>query len=98
MSDKNPKHPLKKKKVAAKVNMADHEAVEEAREAHKSKKHVYEAIRLQMTGEKGQGAAQHEVLCAPCPFLRPKITHSLIQLHGVEFFCQQSQETLAEIT
>ena len=38
MSDKNPKHPLKKKKVAAKVNMADHEAVEEAREAHKSKK------------------------------------------------------------
>ena len=25
MSDKNPKHPLKKKKVAAKVNMADHE-------------------------------------------------------------------------
>ena len=29
MSDKNPKHPLKKKKVAAKVNMADHEAVEE---------------------------------------------------------------------
>lgn len=33
MSDKNPKHPLKKKKVAAKVNMADHEAVEEAREA-----------------------------------------------------------------
>lgn len=37
MSDKNPKHPLKKKKVAAKVNMADHEAVEEAREAHKSK-------------------------------------------------------------
>ena len=68
MSDKNPKHPLKKKKVAAKVNMADHEAVEEAREAHKSKKHVYYAIRLQMTGEKGQGAAQHEVLCAPCPF------------------------------
>ena len=36
MSDKNPKQ-----KVAAKVNMADHEAVEEAREAHKSKKHVY---------------------------------------------------------
>lgn len=33
MSDKNPKHPLKKKKVVAKVNMADHEAVEEAREA-----------------------------------------------------------------
>ena len=35
MSDKNPKHPLKKKKAA------DHAAVEEAREAHKSKKHVY---------------------------------------------------------
>lgn len=45
MSDKNPKHPLKKKKAAAKINIADHaaveEAVEEAREAHKSKKHVY---------------------------------------------------------
>ena len=27
--------------MSAKVNMADHEAVEEAREAHKSKKHVY---------------------------------------------------------
>ena len=40
MSDKNPKHPLKKKKAAAKINIADH-AVEEAREAHKSKKHVY---------------------------------------------------------
>ena len=47
-----------------------------------------------MTGEKGQGAAQHEVLCAPCP----KITYSLIQLHGVEFFCQQIQKALAEIT
>ena len=31
MSDKNPKHPLKKKKVKAKINVADHEAVEEAR-------------------------------------------------------------------
>ena len=41
MSDKNPKHPLKKKKAAAKINIADHAAVEEAREAHKSKKHVY---------------------------------------------------------
>ena len=30
MSDKNPKHPLKKKKVKAKINVADHEAVEEA--------------------------------------------------------------------
>ena len=39
MSDKNPKHPLKKKKAAAKINIADHAAVEEAREAHKSKKH-----------------------------------------------------------
>ena len=38
MSDKNPKHPLKKKKVKAK---ADHEAVEEAREAHRNKKHYY---------------------------------------------------------
>ena len=26
MSDKNPKHPLKKKKVAAKINIADHAA------------------------------------------------------------------------
>lgn len=41
MSDKNPKHPLKKKKVAARINIADHAAVEEARETHKSKKHVY---------------------------------------------------------
>ena len=32
MSDKNPKHPLKKKKAAAKINIADHAAVEEARE------------------------------------------------------------------
>ena len=40
MSDKNPKHPLKKKKAAAKINIADHAAVEEAREAHKSKKHI----------------------------------------------------------
>ena len=39
MSDKNPKHPLKKKKV--KANVADHEAVEEAREAHRNKKHYY---------------------------------------------------------
>ena len=31
MSDKNPKHPLKKKKAAAKINIADHAAVEEAR-------------------------------------------------------------------
>ena len=38
MSDKNPKHPLKKKKAAAKINIADHAAVAEAREAHKSKK------------------------------------------------------------
>ncbi len=63
-----------------------------------------------MTGEKGQGAAQHEVLCAPVPFscnrkLRsyytktcPKITHLLIQLHGIKLFCQQSQEAFTEIT
>ena len=37
--DKNPKHPLKKKKVTAKLNMADHEAVAEAREAHSAKTH-----------------------------------------------------------
>ena len=41
MSDKNPKHPLKKKKVKAKIKVADHEAVEEAREAHRNKKHYY---------------------------------------------------------
>ena len=41
MSDKNPKHPLKKKKPAAKITIDDNAAVEEAREAHKSKKHVY---------------------------------------------------------
>lgn len=34
--DKNPKHPLKKKKMAAKVNMA---AAEEAAHNHKTKKH-----------------------------------------------------------
>ena len=38
MSDKNPKHPLKKKKVKAKINVAD---LEEAREAHRNKKHYY---------------------------------------------------------
>ena len=37
--DKNPKHPLKKKKIAAKVNMADHGAAEEAAHNHKTKKH-----------------------------------------------------------
>ena len=38
MGDKNPKHPLKKKKAVPKVNMADHSAeAEEA--APKSKKH-----------------------------------------------------------
>ena len=35
--DKNPKHPLKK--MAAKVNMADHEAAELAARNHKTKKH-----------------------------------------------------------
>ena len=39
MGDKNPKHPLKKKKAVEKVNMADHEAVEAAEAVHKSKKH-----------------------------------------------------------
>ena len=28
----------------------------------------------------------------------PKITYSLIQLHGVEFFCQQIQKAFTEIT
>lgn len=41
MSDKNPKHPLKKKQVKQKVNVADHEAVAEAANNHKSKKHTY---------------------------------------------------------
>ena len=56
MSDKNPKHPLKKKKVAAKVNMADHEAVEEAREAHKSKEHVYVSDTPADDRRKGTGS------------------------------------------
>ena len=30
MSDKNPKHPLKKKKAAAKINIADPAAVEDS--------------------------------------------------------------------
>ncbi len=64
MSDKNPKHPLKKKKVAAKVNMADHEAVEEAREAHKSKKACLLSDTPADDRRKGRGrSAQHEVLC-----------------------------------
>ena len=109
MSDKNPKHPLKKKKVAAKVNMADHEAVEEAREAHKVEKACLLSDTPADDRRKGTGSCTARSACAPpVPFscnrkLRsyytktcPKITHSLIQLHGVEFFCQQSQETLAE--
>ena len=40
MADKNPKHPLKKKKAVTKINVADH-AAEETKETHKSKKHVY---------------------------------------------------------
>ena len=36
---KNPKHPLKKKMAVSKINIADHEAVAEAREAHSAKKH-----------------------------------------------------------
>lgn len=51
-----------------------------------------------MTGEKGQGAAQHEVLCAPVPFCVQRLCQFLIQLHGIKLFCQQSQETFAEIT
>ena len=39
MSDKNPKHPLKKKKVLPKVSLADREAVEETETAHRMKKH-----------------------------------------------------------
>lgn len=41
MSDKNPKHPLKKKKEVPKVNMADHAAAAEAQNVKKSKKHTY---------------------------------------------------------
>lgn len=41
MSDKNPKHPLKKKKVAQKVNTAGSEN-EEAVTGGKHKKHIYE--------------------------------------------------------
>lgn len=41
MADKNPKHPLKKKKVVEKVNMADHEAAEAAAHGRKAKKHTY---------------------------------------------------------
>ena len=33
MSDKNPKHPLKKKKAASTNNLADHAAVKAAKEA-----------------------------------------------------------------
>lgn len=47
MSDKNPKHPLKKKKAAAKINIADHAAVEEAREAAISQRNMYIDHRLQ---------------------------------------------------
>lgn len=39
MGDKNPKHPLKKKKVTAKTNIAPHE---EDGSSSKKKKHVYE--------------------------------------------------------
>ncbi|MDY3918058.1 MAG: hypothetical protein SOZ59_03515 [Candidatus Limivivens sp.] len=41
MADKNPKHPLKKKKAVPKLNMADHEAVAEAESHQKGKKHTY---------------------------------------------------------
>lgn len=36
--DKNPKHPLKKKKAVSKINIADHEAVREARRSTQCKK------------------------------------------------------------
>ena len=39
--DKNPKHPLKKKKVHQKMNVADH-SVEEQEAFVKHKKHTYE--------------------------------------------------------
>lgn len=41
--DKNPKHPLKKKKVHQKMNVADHSVeVEEQAAFGKHKKHTYE--------------------------------------------------------
>lgn len=40
MSDKNPKHPLKKKKAVVKSNVADHTATEE-QTTSKHKKHTY---------------------------------------------------------
>lgn len=39
--DKNPKHPLKKKKAHEKVNVADHSSEEQV-STGKHKKHVYE--------------------------------------------------------
>jgi hypothetical protein len=42
MGDKNPKHPLKKKKVVAKVDPAHQELTAGTEETtHKSKKHTY---------------------------------------------------------
>ena len=43
--DKNPKHPLKKKKVHQKMNVADH-SVEEQAAFGKHKKHTYEQMIL----------------------------------------------------
>lgn len=40
MADKNPKHPLKKKKTTQKINVADHTIDQEAAAAN-HKKHVY---------------------------------------------------------
>ena len=89
--------------------MADHEAVEEAREAYKSKKACLLSDTPADGRRKGQGAAQHEVLCAPVPFscnrkLRsyytktcPKITYSLVQLHGVEFSASRSRKRLPKL-
>lgn len=39
MADKNPKHPLKKKKVTQKVNLAVHDTNESEESAQKIKKH-----------------------------------------------------------
>ncbi len=41
MGDKNPKHPLKKKKLNAKANITDHDS-SVTEEPHHKKKHVYE--------------------------------------------------------
>lgn len=42
MADKNPKHPLKKKKVAQKTNILIQDGSDNGEFTPKSKKHVYE--------------------------------------------------------